>query len=215
MRTIVFANGVISDPHAARALIHPGEIVIAADGGADHCREMGIVPTIIIGDLDSLSTAETAHWEALGVQIIRHNPDKDETDLELALLHAQELGQEEALVLGAFGGRWDQTFANLMLPAYASLEDLHITFWDNGTWVYLVRHQREITGHAGQTISLIPLKGDVVGVSTEGLEWPLRDETLKFGASRGVSNQLKGAQATVRVREGLLLCFVLDVNDVD
>jgi len=210
MRAVIFANGMLDNPTAARALLRPDDTIIAADGGAAHCRTLGITPALIIGDLDSLSAADQTHWESQGVQFIQHDHRKDETDLELALLYAQGLDREEALVLGALGGRWDQTFANLLLPAYRSLEALPVTFWHDSLWIYLVRDERTIHGHAGQTVSLIPVGGDVHGVTTSGLEYPLKDETLLFGATRGVSNVLLGESATVQVGDGMLLCFVFD-----
>ncbi len=212
MRAIIFANGKLENPAAARALIRPDDTIIAADGGAAHCHALGILPSIIIGDLDSLSAEEVEAWQQKGVEIIQHDPRKDETDLELALLLAQGLAREEALVFGALGGRWDQTIANLLLPAYSRLEDIDITYWHAGTWFYLVRSECTIHARAGQTVSLIPLGGDAVGVTTEGLEWPLEAETLQFGATRGVSNLMLGETATIHLQSGLLLCAVLDVE---
>ena len=208
MRAVVFANGTIEDLESARALLRPDDILIAADGGALHCREMGIVPALIVGDLDSLPEEEQRYWTEKGVQFIRHDRRKDETDLELALLYAQGLDRDETLVLGALGGRWDQSFANILLPSYHLLEAQDVTFWHEDTWIYLIREQRTIRGQPGQTVSLIPVGGSAHGVSTEGLEWPLENETLLMGASRGVSNVLLGETAMIRVYNGLLLCFV-------
>lgn len=210
MRAVIFANGKLDNPKTARTLLRPDDTIIAADGGAAHCRTLEITPDLIIGDLDSLSEEDQTHWASQGVQFIRHDRRKDETDLELALLYAQEQEREEALVLGGLGGRWDQTFANLLLPAYRSLKALPVTFWHDDLWIYLVRDERFIHGHAGQTVSLIPIGGDVHGVTTTGLEYPLKEESLSFGATRGVSNVLVGETASVQVSSGMLLCFVFD-----
>jgi len=215
MRAVIFANGLLDDPQGALSLLRPDDTIIAADGGAAHCRALGITPALIVGDLDSLHPEDAVYWGERGVQFIRHDHRKDETDLELALLRAQGLNREEALVLGALGGRWDHTFANLLLPAYHLLEDLKVTFWHAGLWIYLVRSEREIRGQAGQTVSLIPVGGDVQGVRTQGLEWPLEDETLVFGATRGVSNLLIGESATIQVKDGYLLCFVFDGDQAE
>lgn len=210
MRAVIFANGELHDLEAVRALLEPGDTVIAADGGAHHCAALGLIPSLLVGDFDSLTDLEVQDWERRGVQLIHHDARKDETDLELALLLAQGLVREEALVFGALGGRWDQTFANLLLPAYEKLDGLDVTFWHNGLWVYLIRGRREIHGKPGQTVSLLPVGGDVVGVTTQGLEYPLNDATLKFGATRGVSNVLLAQTAAVSVESGLLLCFVFE-----
>ena len=208
MRAVIFANGLLNNPQAARKLIQPEDLLIAADGGAKHCQVMGITPKILIGDLDSQTKEEIKAWEDAGVEVIRHNPRKDETDLELALLHAKEAGADEALILGGLGSRWDMTIANLLLPAYQNLKGMQVVFWDAGQRLYLVFAKTEITGQPGQMVSLIPIGGDAHGVTTQGLEWPLEDGTLIFGATRGVSNVLTKNPATVSIREGLLLCVV-------
>lgn len=208
MRAVIFANGILNDPQSAKSLIQTNDLLIAADGGARHCRVLGITPKILIGDLDSQTEDEIKAWEKAGVEVIRHNPRKDETDLELALLFAKEAGADEALVLGGLGSRWDMTIANLLLPAYQNLKGMQVVFWDAGQWLYLVSDETEISGQPGQTVSLIPIGGDAQGVTTQGLEWPLADETLVFGATRGVSNVLTKNPATVSIREGLLLCVV-------
>lgn len=213
MRAVLFANGKLDDLHGARAQLQGDDVLIAADGGAAHCRILGIRPNVIVGDLDSLSAEDRSFWEAEGVEFLRHDPRKDETDLELALLHALEQGCQEILVLGALGGRWDQTFANLLLPAYKRLDGAEISFWHNGTQIYLVRGTRTIRGRAGQTLSLIPVGGDALGVTAEGVEWPLDGEILQMGATRGVSNVLIKDEAVVQVEDGLLLCFVFDQVD--
>ena len=212
MRAVVFTNGTITDFEAIRALLRPDDTLIAADGGAMHCRALGITPALIVGDIDSLPAEELDYWIEKDVQIIRHDPRKDETDLELALLYAQGLDRDETLVLGALGGRWDHSFANLLLASYHLLDAQDIVFWHESTWIYLVRERRTIKGTPGQSVSLIPIGGDARGVITEGLEWPLRNETLPMGVSRGVSNILLGDEATIQVHEGILLCFVSNPN---
>ena len=208
MRAVIFANGELNDPRGAKALVRDGDWLIAADGGARHCLALGFTPHVLIGDMDSLTEKEVAGLADAGTIIIRHETRKDETDLELALLHAQREGTQQALVLGGLGRRWDQTMANLLLPAYHRLRELEIVFWDNGEWLYLVDRERQIEGHKGLRVSLIPLGGDAEGVSTEGLEYPLNNDTLIFGATRGMSNVMLAAQAQVKVQQGVLLCIV-------
>lgn len=213
MRACIFANGELHDLEGAKQLIESNDLLVAADGGARHCRAMGIVPDVIVGDMDSVSAEVLLHFENAGAQVIRHNPDKDETDLELALLYAQANQANEALVLGALGNRWDHTLANLLLPTYGKLSGLPVNFWADGTWFYLVNAEQKIEGDPGETVSLIPLGGDADGVQTEGLAWPLEDETLFFGSTRGVSNRLEEPTAVVRVRRGWLLVVVGNNDD--
>lgn len=208
MRAVIFANGELEDQESARALIRPDDLLIAADGGAHHCMALGLSPHFLVGDMDSLREGDIQQLTDDGTQLIRYEERKDATDLELAFKHAMESGAKEALVLGGLGRRWDQTLANLLLPAFHQLSDLAITYWDRGQWLYLIEGERTIKGHQGMRISLIPLGGDAIGVNTRGLDYPLKDETLVFGATRGISNVMLGEQAYINLRQGVMLCVV-------
>lgn len=207
MRAVIFTNGLL-DPDSARQQLRPGDLIVAADGGTRHAMALGVTPNVIIGDLDSLSPDEQARAEAAGAQLLRFSSRKDETDLELALLHAARAGANEIVVLGALGGRLDQTIANVLLLALPALRGVNVRIVEGAQEAFLVRDEALVHGHPGDTLSLIPLGGDALGVTAEGVEWPLRDETLRFGLTRGVSNVLVGEQARVGVRKGILLCVV-------
>ena len=209
MRAIIFANGELPNPQGVKELLRPGDLVIAADGGTRHALAAGVTPDVIIGDLDSLSPDKQASVEAAGTQIIRFSPDKDKTDLELALLHVVQGGATEAIILAALGGRLDQTMANVLLLARPELENIDVRIVEGAQEAFLIQDEATVQGRPGDTVSLIPLGGDALGVTAEGLEWPLREDTLRFGLARGVSNVLTAEQARVRVRQGLLLCVVM------
>ncbi len=213
-RAVIFANGVMTDPEATLAAIHPNDLIIAADGGLRHCQELGLTPAVLIGDFDSLDKAELAKMETSGAEIIHHPTRKDFTDLELALQHAHALGVTDIIVVAALGARWDQTLANLLLPAHPGLDDVHIRLVDGTQEIMLVRGGAsssglEINGRPGDIVSLIPLGGDANGITTHGLEYPLTDGALFFGATRGISNVLLGETASVHLEQGLLLCIVI------
>jgi len=208
-RTVIFANGEFTDLNAARAALRPDDFLIAADGGASHCRALGLIPQVVIGDFDSLTAEELKALAADGVRLIQHPARKDQTDLELALAYAIEHGADDILILGALGGRWDQTLANLLLLAHPSLNEARLRVLDGAQHIYLIQDQTTIEGQPGDTVSLIPLRGDAQGVTTNGLEYPLTNDTLPFGSTLGVSNVLTGNRATVKVREGLVICVVI------
>ena len=208
MRAIIFANGRLGDPQRARDLVRDDDLVIAADGGTRHAWEVGIDPQCVIGDLDSLTPAEEERLRASGARIIRFSPRKDETDLELALRRAACEGAESIVVLAALGGRLDQTIANLLLLALPELEGIDVRVVEGPQVAFLVRREALVEGQPGDIVSLIPLGGDAVGVTTEGLEWRLDDDALHFGPARGVSNALIAERASVRVQQGQLLCVV-------
>lgn len=205
-RAVVIANGELPLPDVIAARLPSPDLVIAADGGARHCQALSLAPHVIIGDLDSLAPEARSAWEQAGVRIIAHPSAKDETDLELALLYALERGAESIVVLGALGGRLDMTLANLLLLTHPRLAAARVEFWHGHQTAWLLRPPGQaIAGQPGDTLSLIPVGGEAVGVLTEGLLYPLRDETLTIGPARGVSNVLTEPAARVTFREGMLL----------
>jgi thiamine pyrophosphokinase len=157
--------------------------------------------------MDSLADDERARLEGLGCHFVVHPRAKDETDLELALTYAAGQGAKEIVILGALGGRLDHTLANLLLLTLPDLEKLPVRIVGGDEEIYLVQSGGTVAleGGAGDLISLLPLGGDVQGVTTGGLAWALRSETLHFGFSRGVSNEMTGSTAHVEVERGYLL----------
>jgi thiamine pyrophosphokinase len=222
-RAIIFANGSLTDPEAARAVIRADDLLIAADGGADYCRRLGLRPHILVGDLDSVTAEQAVALEAAGTKMIRHPARKNETDLELALDHALGEGFADILILAGLGGRWDQTLANLLLPFRSAARAASGGSNDPPNArpnIRLLEGLQEIIalcgpavvhldGKPGDIVSLIPVGGDARGVSTSGLEYPLHDEALRFGATRGVSNVLVESQADISVAEGFLICVII------
>lgn len=187
------------------ATIDIADLVIAADGGALPLLARERWPNLVIGDLDSIDTPALARLEQRGVSIIRHPRAKDETDLELALLHAAEQGADQIDVLGALGGRWDHTLANVALLALPELVGRRVRLLADRQTLFLVRDTAALEGQRGDTVSLLPITAAAEGVTTEGLQYPLSDATLSFDRARGVSNVLLDPPGRVSVRAGLLL----------
>jgi thiamine pyrophosphokinase len=207
-RAIVLANSQIHDPDTIRSRLKEGSqaLVIAADGGSLHAETFGLPLDAVIGDLDSLSEDTLAELSAKQVDIQKSPVEKDETDLELALLYAAERGATQIVVLGAFGGRLDMSIANLLLLTYPQLSEIRIEIWNGKQTAWIVRPPGdEIQGKAGDTLSLIPLNGEARGVTTRNLAYPLHDETLPAGPSRGLSNILTSNKASIRLQGGFLL----------
>jgi thiamine pyrophosphokinase len=207
MTTLIFANGDLHGLSWIRPLLADAQAVVAADGGAGHLWRLNHLPDVVIGDMDSLAR-EVREWLENGrVQFAVFPHLKDETDLELALLHAAGQREGDIVVIGGFGGRFDQTLANIMLLAHPELDGRRVELRTQYERAWLVRDFTEIVGEVGDTVSLIPLGGDVLVEDTHGLQWPLQDEWLVFGPARGVSNVMTEAVATVKIASGTLLCL--------
>jgi len=205
LRAVIFANGQLNHSISLQS----EDFIIAANGGVHHCLRLGLHPQVVIGDLDSLDQGILSALKSKAIQIIQYPERKDHADLELAIRYAHEIGASDILIIAALGQRWDQTVANILLPAaYASLP---IQILDGAQEIYFIRpgEPLQVVGQPGDTLSLIPLAGDVFGVTTSNLEYPLSNDTLKFGSTLGISNALVSRKATIFVESGLLLCVVI------
>ena len=224
MQAIVVADG---EPGARAALdaawpdwCEPDPWVIAADGGAAHAAALGLPIHRWVGDADSVDPDLLAELAAAGVPIDRVPVAKDASDTELAVLTALGHGATEVVILGALGGpRLDHALANIALLRLPELDGIRAAILDPAARVRIVgdrlggqdgvtdgpRAQLELDGRIGDLVTLLPVGGDVLGVTTTGLDFPLRDEPLAAGRSRGLSNVRRLPRATVTLRRGLLL----------
>ncbi len=205
MAILIFANGEIADVAWIRPFLPKASRVLAADGGSRHLYRLGWYPDLVVGDMDSVSP-EVLDWLQDGsVSILRHDPVKDETDLELALLYAREYG-EQILVFGALGGRLDHMLANVLLLAHPSLAANDVQLVEEYERAWLIRDRFQFKAQPGDVVSLIPVGGDVWVRETQGLRWSLLDSVLDFGLARGVSNEVTAVSVSVEVASGTLLC---------
>lgn len=202
---VVVANGRF--PHEDRLLpiIEAADAIVAADGGANWLAAHGKNPDVLVGDMDSVSAELLAALGKCHCRIVRHSPHKDETDTELALLEALALGARQITLLGALGGRTDHSLANILLLAMPELQAARVRIFDGISYLSIIHKVGVLHGEAGDILSLLPIAGDAEGVATEGLEYPLRQETLPLGPARGVSNVFLQPVARVTVRRGKLL----------
>ncbi|MEE8413957.1 MAG: thiamine diphosphokinase, partial [Dehalococcoidales bacterium] len=139
-------------------------------------------------------------------EFVSYPAEKDETDLELALFYAEKQGVDQIVMVGVMGGRMDMTIANILLMIHPSLSSCRIEVWHGEQTGWVIKPPGEdISGHSGDTVSLIPLGGFASGITTQGLKYPLKDEDLTFTSARGMSNRLEKPSAHIKLSEGLLL----------
>lgn len=206
MRIVVVASGALA-PGDERCL-DGADLVIAADGGAGSLARLGRRPDRLVGDLDSADPALVERLEATGTRVDRHPMDKDSSDTELAVHAARAEGAHAIDLIGATGGdRLDHELANLLLladPAFAGAELRAVV---GGTTVRAARGGQTLAlrGVPGDLVTLLPIGGDASGVTTSGLRWELEAATLRLGRSRGLSNVIVEAGASVRLADGVLL----------
>lgn len=207
VRPVVVVTG--GDPIDPAVLVDlpPGATVIAADSGLDRAAALGLAVDVAVGDFDSASTEALTAAAAAGCRIERHPAAKDHTDLELALLAARDAGATSVVVLGGSGGRLDHFVANALVLASDAFAGLEVDAVMGRAHVSVVRDRRELRGRPGDLVTLLALGGPAEGVCTEGLRYPLAGDVLWPGSTRGVSNVMTVAVATVTLTGGCLLAI--------
>jgi thiamine pyrophosphokinase len=185
-------------------------LVIAADGGALRAEAIGLRPDLVVGDIDSLAPATVERLRGAGIEIEVHRRAKDESDTELALRAAVTRGAQQLVLLGALGGlRPEHTLANVLLLCLPELAGREVRIVEGASSLRVIGGAGaatiEIHGRPGDLVSLLPLSEPVEGVTTNGLAYPLHDEPLHQGPSRGLSNEMTTDACTIATRTGRLV----------
>jgi thiamine pyrophosphokinase len=196
---VILAGGGTALPHAP---MPEPRLVIAADSGLHLAEPLALTVDVVVGDLDSAEPETVARAAATGAEIIRHDPDKDATDLDLALAEARERGGGRVVVAGGVeGDRFDHLLAAAELLGSDRYADLDIEWWSEAATVYVTRGELTIEGAAGDLLSIIPVSMPVM-VSVSGVRWPLDNVTLEHGSTRGISYEITTPPASIAVSAG-------------
>jgi thiamine pyrophosphokinase len=193
-------------------------VVVAADSGVDFAHDLGLRIDVAIGDFDSVSSEGLTRATSDGARVESHPTAKDKTDLELALDEAMRVGASDMIVLGVGGGRLDHLMANLLVLAAPQYAPCRITAHAGPARVHVARGgeaETVIHGTIGELVTILPIGGTASGISTTGLRFPLHNEALGPGTSRGVSNVVAQTPATVHLHGGTLLVVFPGEGEID
>lgn len=179
MRIVIIAGGSF----VPCVDILPDDYVICADGGFDSAVKYGIHINLIMGDMDSVASDISEITEK-----IEYPVRKDFTDSEIAVRKAISMKPDEIVLLGFTGTRLDHSVANIFLLKLIHENSVPAYMADSNNLVYYYKDSFEIKNRRGCTVSLIPLTSEIKGITTKGLDYPLDNETLIFGQTRGISN---------------------------
>lgn len=204
MNVLILTNGEYGDYSFCKENI-TYDYVICADKGMKHARKLGIVPQLIVGDFDSGSEEDLLYFKEQGIEIESFDPVKDETDTELAIKRAVHKGATSITVYGGIGTRLDHSLANVHLLYGLINLGIKGRLMNPYNTVYLVLDEIVLEGEKGALVSLIPFAGEVCGITTQHLGYPLTDATLKMGTSLGVSNYMTENVAKISIQSGVLM----------
>lgn len=195
MRAVIITGGSMTDYGYMKSMIRSGDTIICADSGYDHAVNMGVIPRVVVGDLDSISGIPE------GVEIVRFSPEKDYTDTEIAIQWARERGISEFLMLGATGNRLDHTLANMMLLTGMPTRGEKGVIIDEHNRIYYTEDEIIVDEPVGTILSVIPVT-PCEGVSNSGLKYPLDGAVLSPDTALGISNVVVSSPARVSVQRG-------------
>lgn len=197
-----------------KVLCHGADLVIAADSGLRHAKPLGVTPDLIVGDFDSVAAEDLELYPTVPRET--HPVRKDALDLELALDEAAARGANAFLIVGALGGRLDQTLAALFIAAkrHATHPGTPVTIHDGHRAAYPLKPNDVLNLNVppGTPFSVLSLDS-VSRVSLSGASYPLTGARLPFGVGLGVSNEVATTPLSVTLHEGSSL-LLLELNDV-
>lgn len=196
MRAVIIGNGEIYDYEYIKTKLRNDDYIICADGGYRHTKKLGVKPLVLIGDMDSISDCD------YDGEVINLPVRKDFTDSEICIKYILLKDFDNILMLGFTGKRQDHSLTNLMLLKQFADAGKKGVIIDENNEIYFALTENNIYGKKGDIISIVPFGSDLNGVTTKGLDYPLNDETLYFGQSRGVSNIMTSDKCMITIKSG-------------
>lgn len=201
MRAVIISGGRITDYGYIKRQIRPNDAIICADSGYNHAVRMGLVPSVVVGDFDSIGKIP------LNIPCLRYPTHKNLTDTEIAIDYACDKGFQEFVILAGTGSRADHSLTNVLMLKSILEQGKKASIIDEHNKIMITNSYLQLQEAPGSIVSLVPLT-DCRGVSTKNLEYPLCDAEMFIGKGLGVSNIIVEGNAAVSVSEGVLLVIV-------
>lgn len=200
-KCIILANGKTPSKNVITFLMRNGySTLFCADGGANAAMKMGLTPTYIIGDLDSIQRKTLRYFKNKS-RIIKLKRQND-TDVEKCLKHAIKLNFEEAVLTGVTGDRLDHTFCNLGI-VLKFIHKISVKIVAENSILIALTGINKLNTSPGETISIYGIN-DKTRISSSGLKYPLRNTTLPFGQKESTSNIALADQISLKVTNGIV-----------
>ena len=207
---IVIGAGNFAQDHVD---IGEGNFCIAVDGGYAYCRQLGIEPDLIIGDMDSLPGNLRGEIEetikARPEMVVCLCPEKDDTDMLAALRIGMQKGYKDYRIYGALGGRMEHTIANIQCLCYLKNNGARGTILEEGIAITVIKNEKVSFGKRNKGyLSLFSLGERAEGVTITGMKYPLNYALVTNDYPIGISNEFIGEEGMVEVKNGMLLAIL-------
>jgi len=200
----MYLNGSHINERRLRSVIKETQCIIAVDGGANYLHSHNIIPDVLIGDMDSIDKDVYRILNQNNTKMLIHPKEKDQTDSELAISYAMEQGYTQIVIAGFGGDRLDHMIATIHFLCNV-INKIKVKIIQNNENIYLITKSLQFQGKKDDEVSIIPLLTDAKGVTTKGLQYGLSDELLNLSSTRGVSNVMSDATASITLKKGRLM----------
>lgn len=205
MKAAIIAFGDNVDGSELIKEIESSNCIICADGGGELAYRNGIIPNYLIGDFDSLDQGILDFFRSKAVEIIKYPRDKDYTDTEICVYKALELGCMDICIISGVGSRIDHSLGNIGLLHLIAQRGGRGYILSKDCNIYLCRDSIQLSGEIGDTISIIPLSGNVYGLKSSGLKFQLNNTDIDFGKPTGISNEMTDKECSIEISNGEIL----------
>jgi len=184
---------------------HPSELRIVVDGALEITHRLGVKPDYIVGDFDTVNQKLLEYYEK--DIILRHPPEKDQTDTELAIETALNAGCDSLVFFGATGSRLDHSLGNIFLLEHLLKQGIEAEILNENNKLYLKNKGFKIIRKAsrGDFVSLLPLTETVEYVTLRGFKYPVEHLTFYREKTLGISNEITEEEASVEFSKGIFI----------
>ena len=198
MRAFIYTGGTVyADGVAERP--EEGDLVIAADAGYRTAEAFGILPSVLLGDFDSLGEPTVPD----GCELIRVPAEKDLTDTQLAVACAVERGARELVIVGGLEGRLDHTLSNLSILEDLKVKGIHAVATDGVNRVHFLDSSSILIPRSHyKYLSIVAVSDKLKGVDIEGCKYSLKNACIKRCFQYAVSNEIEGNCALISIKKG-------------
>lgn len=181
--------------------------VYCADKGIDICFRTGIIPKMLIGDMDSCDQTALQWAEKNHVKIKKLAREKDDTDFKLMLIEMLMQTSGNIVCTGVWGGRFDHLYSiiryiftaqiNIERTLIMADQDEIIFFLHPALSQVIIRYSPLI-----KNISILPMDNEPI-VDIIGAKWSLNHKKLSNEDVYSISNEpLVGQDIKINIAQG-------------
>lgn len=212
MKALIIANGKIRDYDLLNNLVQENDFILCADGGINHLMQINAIPDLIVGDLDSVSQTGIEYIKKNNIIVEKFPVMKDETDTDLALNYLILRKYKQITIAGGIGSRIDHTMGNIFLLRKLNKNGIKACIINENNIIHLVEKDIRLFKREEYYTSVIPISLNGIEITTSGFLYPLSNEHIEFGSTRGISNVLNQDIGIITIHKGEAL--VIESRDI-